>query len=298
VSAPSQTRAYVALFLIVLLWGSYPVVTKAAYRDFPPLFLGTVRVCVAAAYLLWMLARAGEATFRGLTPAAFRGFLLLAFTGIVISTQLSYVAIYFTTAANVALLQAAAPVMVALGARFYLGEELRRVQWLGVAASALGVLLVISDGRMHALAPGELRAGDLINLVGLAGWAAYTVYGKRVLTLYSPALATTAAYVLGAVVLVPIAVAVSPLFPPPRLASPVGWGVVFYQAVLGATAHVWWYRAVDAVGPSRAAIFMNLQPVAGVLLAATLLHERVGVFQLLGGACVLAGVALTTRGRD
>ena len=73
------------------------------------------------------------------------------------------------------------------------------------------------------------------------------------------------------------------------------WAVVIYQAFLGAIAHVWWYRAVKEVGASRSAIFMNLQPVVGVLLAWALLGERVGAAELAGGAAVLGGVALTTQ---
>ncbi len=61
-------------------------------------------------------------------------------------------------------------------------------------------------------------------------------------------------------------------------------------------AHVWWYRAVEVVGPSRSAIFMNLQPIVGIALAAALLGERVGLWQVLGTACILAGVGLTTQG--
>jgi drug/metabolite transporter (DMT)-like permease len=120
------------------------------------------------------------------------------------------------------------------------------------------------------------------------------VYGKRVLRTYSPALATTAAYVLGTVVLIPLAVVTAPLFPAPRLGSGIAWVVIVYQAILGAVAHVWWYRAVDVVGPSLASVFMNLQTVVGLALAAVLLGEAVGAWQIAGGILVLAGVVLTT----
>jgi drug/metabolite transporter (DMT)-like permease len=88
-----------------------------------------------------------------------------------------------------------------------------------------------------------------------------------------------------------------PYFPAPRLLSPFAWAVVIYQAVLGAIAHVWWYRAVRVVGPSRSAIFMNVQPVVGLFPAATSLHERIGVGQIVGTMLVIGGVALTTRER-
>lgn len=211
------------------------------------------------------------------------------------STQVGYLAISYTTASNVVILQAATPMIVAIAARVYLGERLTSLQWLGIAVSALGVLLVITGGRLASLRLRELHAGDFITLVGLGAWSVYTVYGKRVLATASPALATTAAYVLGTLLIIPTMVLTAPFFPALRLRSAVAWTIVLYQGILGAVAHVWWYRAVHVVGPSRSAIFMNVQPVVGVLLAAGLLAERVGLWQIVGGGLVLGGVALTTR---
>ncbi len=211
------------------------------------------------------------------------------------STQWTYVGYYYTTAGNAAILQAAAPVMVALTARFYLGERLRPLQWLGVAVSALGVLLIVTSGRLAALRAGELRAGDFITIAALTGWSVYTVYGKRVLGTLSPALATTGAYVAGTLLIYPTALVAAPLYHAPRLGSIAAWVVVLYHGLLGAVAHVWWYRAVEVVGPSRSAIFMNFQPIVGIALAGALLREPIGLWQLGGTACVLAGVGLTTR---
>lgn len=292
----SQTRAHLALLAIVTLWGSYPATAKVALQDFPPFFLAATRCTIASAFLVLLLVRAGADSARGFRPGALRAFLILGLTGIWGSTQITYFAISLTTASSVAILQAATPVMVALGARLYLGERLRRSQWLGVGMSTFGVLLVVTDGRLALLRLEEVHAGDLINLAALAGWSVYTVYGRRVLVTYSPALATTGAYVLGTLLVLPTAVLAAPAFPAPRLLSAVAWAVVLYHAVVGAVAHVWWYRAVQVVGPSRSAIFMNLQPVVGVLLAGALLGEEVGVWKIVGGALILGGVALTTRG--
>lgn len=294
-SPASQTRAYLALLAIMILWGSYPAMAKLALRDFPPVFLTTLRCVIASVFLGGLLLRSGETATRGLTPAAVRVFVVLGIAGVCLSMQLTYLALYYTTAGNVVILSAATPVMVALAARVYLGERLLRVQWIGVAASAFGVLLTITNGRLAALRVEELRAGDFINLVSIAGWTAYTVYGKSVLGTFSPALATTGAYVCGTLLLLPVAAVTTPFFPPVRLVSAIGWLVVLYQAILGAVAHVWWYRAVQVVGPSRSAIFMNLQPVVGVALATALLAEPITRWQLVGGLFVVGGVALTTR---
>jgi len=292
-----QTRAYLALLAIMVLWGSYPAMAKLAFLDFPPVFLTTLRCIIASLFLVGLLLRSGEATTRGLTPAATRAFLVLGVAGLCLSMLLTYVAIYYTTAANVVILSAVTPVMVAVAARLYLGERLRRGQWLGVGVSALGVLVILTRGRLAALRIEDLHAGDFINLVSISGWTAYTVYGKRVLGSFSPALATAGAYAMGTLLLIPIAAITTPFFPAPRLTSTLAWLVVLYQAVAGAVAHVWWYRAVEVVGPSRAAIFMNLQPLIGVALAAILLAEPITLWQIVGGMFVLAGVGLTTQRR-
>jgi drug/metabolite transporter (DMT)-like permease len=293
----SQTRAYLALLAIMVLWGSYPAMAKLAFRDFPPVFLTMLRCVIASLFLVGLLLRSGDATMRGLTPAALRTFLVLGIAGLCLSMQLTYVAIYYTTAANVVLLSAATPVMVAVAARLYLGERLLRVQWLGVWTSAVGVLVILTKGRLAALRLEDLHGGDFINLVSISGWTAYTVYGKRVLGAFSPALATTGAYVMGTLLLIPITAVTAPLFPAPRLTSTLAWAVVLYQALAGAVAHVWWYRAVEVVGPSRSAIFMNLQPVIGVALAAALLDEPFTLWQSMGGIFVVGGVLLATQRR-
>jgi len=295
VLGPGQTGAYTALTLIAALWGSYPAFAKLALAAFPPLVLVVLRTSIASAFLCVTLWRRGAAEFtalrlRDLGPLAFLGF-----AGIFVSTGGTYLAIAFTTASSAVLLQPVTPVMVALGARFYLGERLHPRQWLGVACSALGVVLIITKGSWHAVTHLDLRPGDFLLLVSSVGWAAYTVYGKRVLARHSPIVATTTAYVFGSAMLLPLPFLTARLFPAPDLNSVVAWTVVLYQAILGSVAHVWWYEAVHLVGPSRSAVFLNLQPVIGVLLAWIMLGERIGLSGALGGAAVLAGVALTSQ---
>ena len=291
----SQTRAYVALLLIAALWGTFPATSKLVLQDLPPTLLTALRAVVASGFLVALLLRAGSDTVRPPAPDAIRGFVLLGVSGVVLSMHIAYWGIYTTTAANAAILQAASPIMIALGARLYLGERLRRTQQAGVAVSMLGVLVVVTEGNLAELAPSEWRLGDFLTLLGLVAWTVYTVYGKRLIATVPPALATTGAYVCGTLVIVPLALVTLPVMPRPRLFSPIAWLVLVYHAVLGAIAHLWWYAAVERVGPSRAAIFLNVTPLVGIGLAAVLLGEPIGPWQVAGVLLVLGGVALTTR---
>lgn len=291
----SQTGAYLRLLLSVALWASYPTTAKLAFPAFPPFILGTFRCVLGLLFLAVLLRRQVREQALALTWRDLPGLGLLTLTGVFLSNTLVYLAIYLTTASNAILLQTAIPVAMALAAWVFLGERLLPLQWAGVICSAAGVLLVVTRGSWAGLRPGHLQVGDFLVLAAMGLWTANTIYGKRLLAVYSPALATVVAYALTAIILPPLTLATAPLFPAPRFQSPIAWGVVVYQAFTGAVAHVWWYEAVKAVGASRSAIFLNFQPFVGVALAATLLGETITLGQVLGGLAVLAGVALTSR---
>ena len=74
------------------------------------------------------------------------------------------------------------------------------------------------------------------------------------------------------------------------------WAAVAFLGVFGTAIGFTWYTdAVRVLGAARAAMFINLVPVAAVLMAAIALGETVVPSVALGGAAVLAGVWLTTR---
>src|SRR5262249_7731629 len=264
----SQKRAHVAVLLIAALWGTFPAASELPLAELSPTLLTPIRALVAPPVFLAPLLRTCAGPVRAPPPPPGRAFFVLGVAGVVLSMHIAYWGIYTTTAANAAILQAASPIMIALGARLYLGERLRRMQQAGVLLSMLGVLLVVTEGNLAELAPSEWRLGDFLTLLGLSAWTVYTVYGKRLIATVPPVLATTGGSVWGTLVLLPFAILTLPFMPRPRLASAVAWAVLVYHAVLGAIAHWWWYAAVERVGASRAAIFMNVTPLVGIALAA------------------------------
>ena len=56
-----------------------------------------------------------------------------------------------------------------------------------------------------------------------------------------------------------------------------------------------WLFGVKGIGPSRASVLGNLTPVAAIGLSALILHESVGVIELLGIGLILAGVWVVNR---
>jgi drug/metabolite transporter (DMT)-like permease len=293
-AADGSWRTYGLLTVVVVIWASYPTLIKVALVDMPPFTLSALRCAIASAILAALLLRGRAEGEPPVTRADLGPLAILGLSGITVSTGMFYLAVARTTASNAIILTASTPVLVALGTHAFAGERLARRQWLGVACSAVGVLLTVTRGEL-ALLEAPPHAGDGLVLVGQVGWATYTLYGKRVLTRLSPRMATTVAYLIGTALLIPIAIIAAPAFPPASFGSPFAWGVVVFQGTVGTLAHVWYYRGVQTVGPAVTAIFMNLQPLVGLAFAALLLGETVTAAQGLGVAAILAGVWLTTQ---
>ena len=71
--------------------------------------------------------------------------------------------------------------------------------------------------------------------------------------------------------------------------------MLYFAIFPGILAYGFWNYAVHSIGPSRAAIFIYLTPVFASILASAFLGESLGLFHIIGGAFILAGLLLATR---
>jgi len=72
---------------------------------------------------------------------------------------------------------------------------------------------------------------------------------------------------------------------------------VLQLALLGTVVgFVWWYDGVAELGSARAAVFVYLVPLFGVLLASLVLSEPVGPAKIAVGLLIVGGVYAGTLG--
>jgi len=57
--------------------------------------------------------------------------------------------------------------------------------------------------------------------------------------------------------------------------------------------YLFWFRGVKVLGPTKTAIYSNLQPVVAILFAWAVLHEMPTAWQGLGAATIIAGIFLS-----
>jgi len=72
------------------------------------------------------------------------------------------------------------------------------------------------------------------------------------------------------------------------------WGAVLYASVLSmGVAYLFWYRGLRVLGPTRTAVYGNLQPVIAILVAWIFLSETPTMWQGVGAGTIITGLFLT-----
>lgn len=193
------------------------------------------------------------------------------------------------------LLEATAPVFVALWVRFVRRRRLPVAVWLGIGLAIVGLAAAAQVWRVDTL--------DVVGVLAGLGSAlcasAYFLIGQRVVTTCDPLGVLTGSLLIG---LLAVSVATPPWTVPA--------GSLDASAVLGGVAlPVWLVIAMLAVAstvvpylcgltslrhlpPSAASVLGLLEPVVAAVLAWWLLSQSLQAPQLLGGLAVLAGAAV------
>jgi drug/metabolite transporter (DMT)-like permease len=299
-SARPRLGRVAVVFLLTLtaaLWGVTFVAGKVAGNEAGPLTVALWRFILAAAVLTPMAAWSPQGL--GTSTLGPKGWLMVAvssLTGLALYNFFFIKGLGLTTAGRASAIVAASPALIYLGAVLFLRERLTAIRLLGLACSTLGAIWVVTWGRPASLLEGDYGAGEALIACCVVVWAVYSLIGKS-LTARVSALAANAWTCLGAVVmLLPMVAAAGEPLGAFMSFSPAVWLSVAFLGVGGtAVGFTCFYLGINVLGPHRAASYINLVPVFGVLAGWRLLGEIPDKSLTIGLAMILAGISLVQR---
>lgn len=281
-------QPYLLLSLTALFWGGNAVAGKIAVGHISPFLLTSLRWLSAMAIILPLALpqlRRDWPVIRRHLPFL----VLLGTMGFTIFNNLMYWSLTYTSAINVAIIQASMPLMV-----FVLNFTLFRIAttWLqafGFLLTLAGVLLTAANGSLGVLLSLDFNRGDLIMLIAIMIYGAYSVLLKNKPKMHWMSFIT----VLGS-----SAFTVSLLFTGFEAASgrlnwpdTTGWIVIAYTAIFASLlSQVFWIRGLELIGSNRGGIFINIVPIAGAGLAILILGEQFRTYHAIALVLVVGGV--------
>jgi len=288
---------YVLLATVPLNWGFNFISLKVLKQSFTvagPLagvygLLSVRYVLMVAALLLTLWALERDITIR---REHWRYLLGFAFVTVVVYQGCFAAGVFYTLAAESALLISTAPIWAAIINHVLGWERLSLRQAVGTLIGFLGIAAVIVGGLKGAQKV-EYHALGLALMV-LAGvlWACYAVFSKPLLRHYSPLKVTAWMHTVGAVVLIPVGARAALAVEWPGLPAITWVCLLHFSLLAGVYAFVVWYRGVATIGSSRTVLFQYCVPVVATLAAYLLLQEAPTMVQVVGMAVTLVGLQL------
>ncbi|MBM4422889.1 MAG: DMT family transporter [Chloroflexi bacterium] len=282
--------AIVEVTFAVIAWGASFVATKVALREVSSVTVVWLRFGMGIPILAAIVAARKQ--FAPAPRSEIGYFALLGFLGIAFHQWLQSTGLQTSQATTSAWIVSTIPAIQAWMGWAFLKERMGWAKVIGIAAAAFGVLLVVTKGDLGVLA---VPVGDYLILLSAPNWAVFSILSRRGLQRRSATLMLL--YVMGIGWLFTSIL----FFAGPGLADIAkltanGWLAVGFLGVFcTGLAYIFYYDALQIIPASQVGVFIYIEPLVTVALAAIILSESLNAPTLIGGGIILLGVWLVNR---
>ncbi len=283
-------RALAMGLAFALMWSSAFTSARMIVMDAPPLYALSLRFLISGLIGVAIARALGQSWH--LTRGQWRAVVIFGISQNALYLGLNFVAMQTVEASLAAIIASTMPLLVALAGWLFLREWLRPLALAGLLAGFLGVALIMGA-----------RLGGGVDLFGVA----LCVLGVISLTVATMAVRGASGaggnllMIVGMQMLVGSLVLIVPAM---VLEVPeVNWtwrlvAAFSYTVLVPGLAATWvWFALVGRIGAVRAASFHFLNPFFGVAVAALLLGEALGIFDVIGVLVIMGGILAVQRAR-
>lgn len=255
------------LVALTILWGFNWPVMKIGVTDYPPLTFRMLSLWIGTPLLggALVLLRQPLAVPR----ADWVPLLWLTLTNMLVWQALMILALQSLSSGRAAILGYTMPIFAAVFGALLFGERLRPRAWAGVAAAALGVLLLLWHEITH------MAGRPVAVLLALAGAATWAVGTHKMRRHRIPVPVPTLVFWMTALTACAMTLLAWLLERGQwKLPTPAGAGAVLYNGVLiFGIAQVVWFSLARALPPVASSLSVMMIPILGVFSGAWWLGE-------------------------
>lgn len=282
-----QWKIYGILVLVMFIWGFNLPAVKYLVSEVRPVTMTAFRIFLASLTVFTILT--AMKLVRKPTKKEWKFIFVGALLNVVLHQYFLSIGLSMTSGSNAGLILGTGPVLTAVLVSLIMRVYPSRLQWVGVVLGLFGVSATV-------LAAGEgasgLSFGDVFVFISiLAQVFSYLVISKAAKTL-DPRLLTAYMFLIGSFVLFVISLVQEPgeiqvFFE----VQPIFWALFFGSAIIGtAVGHMLFNYSVGKTGPSKAAIFMNLNTFFSLVGASIFLDEVISTRHIFGLVFIVTGV--------
>ena len=291
---------FLLLALASLMWSGQGTAVKILDPHLGPIaitFLPFYCTTLLASPLLICLRRNRGARQR-LSRADWIRFIIAGVAGQVLAQLGMTWGVSLSLASNGAILNLLIPVISAVLASLMLRERMSLLRVGSLLIGLLGVALM-SSGDLHqaSFIQSRFLIGNVLILGGCLGSSFYNVYCKELLQRFEEIEILIYSYITASVASIPLLVWAEPV--PWRNFLAFDWqawaAFAFLALFMYGASMLLFFAALAHLDVTTASISLYLVPVFGVVLAITVLGERLSLMEAMGAVIVLIAMLIIVR---
>jgi drug/metabolite transporter (DMT)-like permease len=288
-----RAAAYFAVVSALALWAGNWIVARAVRDDISPGVITTARVVLVMLALAPLALPGLAARLRAFGARDWAVLAALGLFGGGVHNAMQYLGLQSTTATNGTLFFSLSPVTIMVLAGLVLAERVAAMQWVGVAVSFAGVLMIALRGDAEALRTLSFNPGDILCFLSMIFWSGYTICLRLQRAALEPIQLLFMVCAVGLVTLLPW-LAWDLAYDPRAHFNMNGTLALLYSAFASVIlAYAGWNYAVSRLGAARTGGFSHLLPAFGVIFAAIFLREYPAWYHFVGIVLIFSGIALS-----
>ena len=283
----SHKATFGLLTLVVILWGINVVMIKYLTAYFPPLALAPIRLFLATCLLLpAVIFKYG---FEWPPRSAWVPMAGVSLFSIFLHQITLSWGVAATSATHAALILGLNPLLTAILASRLANEPLTWSKVLGVVFGFSGVVLVVS-GRAQGTAT---LLGDFVMLLSMMTAVVGYLFVKMSTAQVTPLVVTAYSHVVASVALMIFGYFSNPVWSYDGALGAWPLSILLFSSLVNtALGALWWNMGIQRIGASKASLFQNGIPIAGVFASALFLGEHLQWQHLIALCLVILGVSL------
>ncbi|WP_024929315.1 DMT family transporter [Methylophilus sp. OH31] len=277
-------KTYLMATMAAIFWGANFNLARPVIAEMGPYVAGASRYVLAAAVMVLIAQMRKEAI-----PAQhWKAYLTLGVVGVFGFNLFFFLGMETSSAINGALIMALNPLLTAVLGYVILRDRPSTQQLVAFPIGIAGVAIVV----LGAGAQLTIAVGDIYILIASLNWALYNVLVKKMMPKQVGGIANTA----GIMTVGAMALSIAAIMHGDHVVVPTihaGAALLTMSLGGGVLAYLFWNASISNLGPSKAAIFMNLVPVTTMVIAA-FEHVPPNHAQLLGAMLVISAVTFSS----
>lgn len=282
----SRINMLLVYVVLVLIWSATPLAIVWSVQEVHPMWVLIIRYIGASILALMILMLMRESL--PLDVISITSYIAGSLN--LIGAQFFiYLAAHYLTSGLMALLFGFAPLIAGLVGHVILkNQKLMRWQWLGMCIAILGLVFVFIDQTGRSIQP----VGVILIILGMISYVISIFWVKHIaapLSIVSQATGSLLISALASLLIVPFIFHQIPTQMPSRKA----WiGFLFTMILSSIVAMFCYFWLIRRIKPSTIALSNVITPVIALVLGATLNHEQINQYVIMGVIIILAGMFL------